>query len=151
MKKLFVVTLFAGAGLLASTSVYAQEAPRTEYAGQVRQGADTNPKKKRKASATDIARMQQRMSMNPNEAKHDQQMEILEARSGAATANTSFGRAAGPSRQYEKGSGGFTVRKFKDKRLGTAKQKRGQSRAGGYVTPKGKPLKHKKTKHFLFF
>ena len=104
--------------------------------------------KKNKGSATDMARMQRRMSMNSNEAKRDQQLEILEARSGGA--NTSFGRSAGPARQMDKGSGGFTVRKFKDNRVGTARQKRGQTRPAGYVNPKGKPLTQKK-KHFLFF
>ncbi|UOQ72631.1 hypothetical protein [Hymenobacter cellulosilyticus] len=79
-----------------------------------------------------MARMQRRMSMNPDEVKRDQQLEILEARSGG-TANTSFGRASGPARQYEKGNSGFTVRKFKDKR-GTAQQKRGQSRRAPALT-----------------
>lgn len=151
MKKLFAVALFAGFGLLAAASVQAQSVVAPPYPGQDRPGEQTTPKKKRKATATDIARMQQRMSMNPNDVKRDQQMEVLEARSGMATANTSFGRSAGPSRQYEKGAGGFTVRKFKDNRLGTAKQKRGQTRAAGYAEPKGKPLSHKKKKHFLFF
>ncbi|QJX46273.1 hypothetical protein HMJ29_04675 [Hymenobacter taeanensis] len=151
MKKLFVALLVAGAGFLATAPVYAQSAPRSvlpELGGRSADGSSL--KKKRKASATDIARMQQRMSMNPNEVKRDQQMEILEARSGG-TSNTSFGRASGPSRQYEKGAGGFTVRKFKDSRIGTARQKRGQTRAAGYVNPKGKPLSHKKHKKFLFF
>ncbi|TGD81492.1 hypothetical protein [Hymenobacter wooponensis] len=151
MKKLFVATLVAVAGLLAAAPAQAQSASRSvlpELGG--RPADEGGAKKKRKASATDIARMQQRMSMNPDDAKRDQQMEILEARSGG-TSNTSFGRAAGPSRQYEKGSGGFTVRKFKDNRIGTARQKRGQTRAAGYVNPKGKPLSHKKHKKFLFF
>ncbi|TGE09876.1 hypothetical protein [Hymenobacter fodinae] len=152
MKKLFVATLVAGAGFLAAAPAYAQSAPRSVLPelGGGRSADDAGAKKKRKASATDIARMQQRMSMNPDEVKRDQQMEILEARSGG-TSNTSFGRAAGPSRQYEKGAGGFTVRKFKDNRIGTARQKRGQTRAAGYVNPKGKPLSHKKHKKFLFF
>jgi hypothetical protein len=143
MKKLFVATLLAIAGFLAAP------AQAQSVLDQGRAATDASPKKKRKASSTDVARMQQRMSMNPDEAKRDQQMEILEARSGG-TSNTSFGRSAGPSRQYEKGSGGFTVRKFKDNRVGTARQKRGQTRAAGYVNPKGKPLTHKKKK-FLFF
>ena len=108
------------------------------------------PKKRKQPSAEELARMQQRMSMNPNEVKRDQQLEILEARAGGGTANTSFGRSSGPSRQMEKGSGGFTVRKFKDKR-GTAQQKRGVSRKAGGIDPKGKPLTHKTKKRFLFF
>ncbi|OUJ70150.1 hypothetical protein [Hymenobacter crusticola] len=116
-------------------------------------GTESNPRKaKKKDSASDVARMQRRMSMNPDEAKRDQQMEILAARSGG-TSNTSFGRATGPARQFEKGNGGFTVRKFKDSRIGTARQKRGQSRPAPGIDPKGKPLKHtyKKKHHFLFF
>ena len=92
------------------------------------------------------------MSMNPEEAKRDQQMEVLEARSGM-TANTSFGRGSGPARQYDKASGGFALKKFKDKRRGTARQKRGQSHPAPGIDPKGKPLTHKYKgkKHFLFF
>lgn len=132
-------------------AVLAQSSARAEAPGQPPRPREDAPRKKRKASATDIARMQQRMSMNAEEAKRDQQMEVLEARSGMSTANTSFGRSAGPARQFDKGSGGFTVRKFKDNRIGTAQQKRGQTRAAGYSDPKGKPLSHKKKKHFLFF
>ena len=93
------------------------------------------------------------MSMNADEAKRDQQLELLEARSGGSTANTSLGRAAGPTRQYDKGSGGFTVRKYKDTRIGTARQKRGQTRPAGFSDPKGNPLKNKsgRKKGFLFF
>lgn len=107
--------------------------------------------RKRKASSVDIANMQRRMSMTPEEVKRDQQLEVLQARAGG-TANTSFGRAAGPARQYEKGAGGFTVRKFKaSKHARNAMMKRGQSRPAMGIDPKGKPLKHKKRKHFLFF
>ncbi|WP_139925547.1 hypothetical protein [Hymenobacter sp. DG01] len=151
MKKLFSMVCIAVAGWLAAPAAQAQTTASATYSGQTRRDNEQGQRKKRKASATDIARMQQRMSMNPDEAKRDQQMEILEARSGMSTANTSFGRSAGPSRQFEKGSGGFTVRKFKDNRIGTARQKRGQTRAAGFVDPKGKPLSHKKKKHFLFF
>lgn len=115
-------------------------------------GAEASSRKaKKKDAAADVSRMQRRMSMNPDEAKRDQQMDILAARAG--TSNTSFGRATGPARQFEKGKGGFTVRKFKDKRMGTARQKRGQTRPAPGIDPKGKPLvhKHKKKRHFLFF
>lgn len=151
MKKLLPLVCIAVAGWLAAPAAQAQTTASASYSGQTQRDNGQGQRKKRKASATDIARMQQRMSMNPDEAKRDQQMEILEARSGMSTANTSFGRSAGPSRQFEKGSGGFTVRKFKDSRIGTARQKRGQTRAAGFVDPKGKPLTHKKKKHFLFF
>jgi hypothetical protein len=138
MKKLIATVLLAGTSLLAF-----------EAQAQVSEPRPASPRKSsRKASGEDIARMQRRMSMNPDDVKRDQQIEILEARSGG-TANTSFGRAAGPARQYDKGSSGFTVRKFKDKR-GTAQQKRGQSRKAPGIDPKGKPLNHKKHR-FLFF
>lgn len=151
MKKLLSAVLIVAAGFVAAPAAKAQSTASAAYSGQSQRDAEQSARKKRKTSATDIARMQQRMSMNPDEAKRDQQMEILEARSGMSTANTSFGRSSGPARQFEKGSGGFTVRKFKDNRVGTARQKRGQTRAAGFVDPKGKPLSHKKKKHFLFF
>ncbi|MCC2547214.1 hypothetical protein LJY25_12215 [Hymenobacter sp. BT175] len=148
MKKLFAASLLTAASLLAQHAV-AQSAPAPSTEEQVKQANKAGLRKQKKASAEDIARMQQRMSMNPDEVKRDQQIEILEARAGGGTGNTSLGRAAGPARQYEKGSGGFTVRKFKDKR-GTASQKRGESRPAPGINPKGKPLNHKK-KRFLFF
>lgn len=151
MKKL-LAAFVVGVALATAAPAQAQSTVSPDNIGQPRTATDATPRKKRKASPTDVARMQQRMSMNPDEVKRDQQMEVLEARSGAGgTANTSFGRAAGPARQFEKGSGGFTVRKFKDNRIGTARQKRGQTRRAGYVDPKGKPLNHKKKKGFLFF
>ncbi|MBT9393309.1 hypothetical protein KLP40_09055 [Hymenobacter sp. NST-14] len=152
MKKLLAVVVLVAAGLWTSPQAQAQSPVldgQPDALTQPRSARPETPRRKRKASDADIARMQQRMSMNAGEVKRDQQMEILEARSG--TANTSLGRASGPARQYDKGSGGFTVRKFKDNRVGTARQKRGQTRAAGFVDPKGKPLSHKKKKHFLFF
>ncbi|MCB2406912.1 hypothetical protein [Hymenobacter lucidus] len=137
MKKLIAAVLLAGTTLVAFEAHAQSAEPRPAR------------KSSRKASGEDIARMQRRMSMNPDEVKRDQQVEILEARSGG-TANTSFGRASGPARQYDKGSSGFMVRKFKDKR-GTAQQQRGQSRKAPGIDPKGKPLKHKKKHRFLFF
>lgn len=153
MKTLFPVLMIAALGLLATPAARAQDGAtaRASNPAQLQRANDQALRKGRKSSATDIARMQRRMSMNPNEVKRDQQMEVLEARSGMGTANTSFGRSASPARQMEKGSGGFAVRKFKDNRIGTASQKRGQSRPAGFVDPKGKPLNHKKKKHFLFF
>ncbi|UYZ62753.1 hypothetical protein [Hymenobacter weizhouensis] len=149
MKQLLAATAVAVVVLTAAPA-RAQSSVSPDNIGQPRSATESAPRKKRKSSPTDVARMQQRMSMNPDEVKRDQQMEILEARSGA-TGNTSFNRSAGPARQFDKGSGGFTVRKFKDNRIGTARQKRGQTRPAGYVDPKGKPLKHKKKKSFLSF
>ncbi|MCB2376336.1 hypothetical protein LGH70_01995 [Hymenobacter sp. BT635] len=142
MKKLIAAVLLAGTSLVASQAQAQTVEPRPDTPAGSRKAS-------RKASGADIARMQRRMSMNPDEAKRDQQIEVLEARSGG-TANTSFGRASGPARQYEKGKAGFTVRKFKDKR-GTAQQKRGVSRKAPGIDPPGKPLSHKKKHRFLFF
>ncbi|QDA60616.1 hypothetical protein [Hymenobacter jejuensis] len=153
MKKLLATALLVVSALLAQQA-HAQTAMAPEIGTPPgSQPKETSARKNKKASGSDIARMQRRMSMNPDEAKRDQQLEILEARSGGGTANTSFGRGSGPARQYEKNSGGFVLRKFKDKRRGTARQKRGQLHAAPGIDPKGKPLKHKvKSKsHFLFF
>ncbi|SHJ70189.1 hypothetical protein SAMN02745146_3749 [Hymenobacter daecheongensis DSM 21074] len=143
MKKLIAVLL------LVAPALFVQPA-QAQVNGQQGKGRKAEQARSRKVSGEDMARMQQRMSMNPDEAKRDQQMEVLEARAGGGTANTSFGRSAGPARQLEKGSGGFSVLKFKDKR-GTALQKRGLSRPAGGIDPKGKPLTHKKKKRFLLF
>ncbi|SMB95805.1 hypothetical protein SAMN00120144_0473 [Hymenobacter roseosalivarius DSM 11622] len=146
MKKFLAGAVLALSGLFIAPA-HAQVSPPTPD-----QEAGAKPRKqKSKDEPADVARMQRRMNMNPDEAKRDQQLEILEARSGGSTANTSFGRGSGPARQYDKGTGGFTVKKFKDKRIGTAKQKRGLSHAAPGIDPKGKPLKHKKRKGFLFF
>lgn len=153
MKKLLSALVVTAAGLLLAPVAHAQNTAtaRATSPAQTERANAEGLRKSRKTSATDITRMQRRMSMNPDEVKRDQQMEVLEARSGMGTANTSFGRSAGPARQFEKGAGGFAVRKFKDNRIGTARQKRGQTRPAGFVDPKGKPLSHKKKKHFLFF
>lgn len=151
MKRLLTIALLTTAGLFAQAAHAQTAAP--DYAGPARPGepADTR-KKPKKATDDDIARTQRRMTMNPEEAKRDQQLEILAARSGG-TSNTTLGRGAGPARQYDKNSGGFGVRKFKDNHVGTANQKRGQSRPAPGIDPKGHPLNHKKAKHhrFLFF
>jgi len=146
MKKLLAAAVLVFAGLLSGTA-YAQ-GPTLRSDEPARQ---EKAPRKRKASSVDIANMQRRMNMNSEEAKRDQQLELLQARAGGS-ANTSFGRAAGPARQYEKNSGGFTVRKFKaSKHTRNAMMKKGQSRPAMGIDPKGKPLKHKKKKHFLFF
>ncbi|HEX8427691.1 hypothetical protein [Hymenobacter sp.] len=148
MKKILAAALLVFAGLL-SRPVHAQTSSitATEPGSQAREQGP----RKRKANSSDIANMQRRMNMNPDDAKRDQQLELLQARAGGG-ANTSFGRAAGPARQYEKSSGGFTVRKFKaSKHAKNAMMKKGQSRPAMGIDPKGKPLNHKKKKHFLSF
>ena len=147
MKKFLATALLALSSVVFAPA-YAQDAPQPDQSAQP--GADKPRRQKAKDESADVARTQRRMGMNPDEAKRDQQLEILEARSGG-TANTSFGRGTGPARQFDKGAGGFTVKKFKDKRIGTNRQKRGQSRPAPGIDPKGKPLKHKKRNGFLFF
>ena len=140
MKKLIAAVLLTGTTLVAFEAHAQSAEPRPAR------------KSSRKASGEDIAKMQRRMSMNPDEVKRDQQIEILEARSGG-TANTSFGRASGPARQYDKGSSGFTVRKFKDA-PGSAKQERGMTDDPSGAITQGKPLVHHhkdKRKWFLRF
>ncbi len=88
--------------------------------------------------------------MSPDEARRDQQLEILEARAGG-TGNTSLSRDASQARQYEGRGGGFKVRKFKDKRPTAKKQKRGQTHMAGGINPRGQRLIDKKRKKFLFF
>ncbi|AWM33746.1 hypothetical protein [Hymenobacter nivis] len=91
--------------------------------------------------------------LTAEELKHNQQMQVLEARAGVATGNTSLGRAAGPARQFDTKAGGFTVRKFKAA-PGTGRQERGQMHPAGGANPSGKPLihkQHRRKKHFLLF
>jgi hypothetical protein len=85
--------------------------------------------------------------MSPEDAARDQQLQLLEARTG----NTSFGaERGGPARQMDRAGGSFTVRKFKA--LPGQEQKRGESRRvmlGAHTT--GKPLVHDRKKKFLLF
>ncbi|MEJ7664247.1 MAG: hypothetical protein WKG07_34325 [Hymenobacter sp.] len=61
--------------------------------------------------------------MSPDESAHDQQLQVLEARTG----NTSFeAERGGPFRQLDKAGGSFTVRKFRA--LPGQDQKKGESR-----------------------
>jgi hypothetical protein len=96
----------------------------------------------------DGARARRQQQMSPEDAARDQQMQLLEARTG----NTSFGaEKGGPYRQLDKTGGSFTVRKFKA--LPGQEQEKGVSRRvqmGGRT--KGKPLVHDRSrKKFLFF
>jgi hypothetical protein len=100
------------------------------------------------AKPIDPARTRRQQQMTPEEAARDQQLQILEARTG----NTSFGAGSGGTyRQYDKSNGSFTVRKFKAMR--GQENKRGVGhQAPGSVT-KGQPLVHNhgRKKKFLFF
>lgn len=125
MKNLFAAVGLASLSALATVSALAQSAP-------------VDPRQP---------------SLTAEEIKHNQQMQVLEARAGVATGNTSLGRAAGPARQFDTKAGGFMVRKFKAA-PGSGKQERGQMHPAGGANPSGKPLVHKhprRKKRFLFF
>lgn len=101
------------------------------------------------ASLVDPARARRQQQMSPEDAARDQQLQVLEARTG----NTSFGtERGGPYRQLDKAGNAFTVRKFKA--MPGQEQKRGMSkRVVMGANPKGKPLVHDRgrKKRFLFF
>jgi hypothetical protein len=142
--KIFVAAVLLLGGLL-TTSVAQAQISATPFTGDAPR---RDAPKKRKASNEDVGRMQQRMNMNAREAKRDEQMEVLEARAGGS----SYASGSAVGRHYEKGSGAFTVRKFRGDKRNAAMQKRGQTRPAPGIDPKGKPLNHKKKyrKNFLF-
>lgn len=139
VKKLIASALLAGTGLLAAPAQAQTTAPDFPTSTS----ASTRPSAK---LPLDAARLRRQQQMSPEEAARDQQLQIMEARTG----NTSFGMAkAGPSRQQDKNTGSFRVLKFRE--LRGQEQKRGDTRRvllGAHTT--GKPLKQKKHK-FLFF
>lgn len=151
MKFLLAAALLSGLGL--ATTAHAQTSgPAFPQPGQGAReaGARRTPGN----NANELARNQRRAAMTPDQIKQDQQLELLEARTG----NTSFGgRNGAPERQFDsnrRGSG-FMVRKFKAQpnKAGYAQQKRGKSRPIGGFDPAGKPLvhKHPRQKRFLLF
>ncbi|AMR28861.1 hypothetical protein A0257_18330 [Hymenobacter psoromatis] len=143
MKKLVIAALLTGsAWLLTLPAALAQTtAPNFPTPGSPARPAPTPP------INADRARRQQQMS--PEDAARDQQLQVLEARTG----NTSLGaERGGPYRQLDKNGGSFTVRKFRA--LRGQEQERGVSRRvpmGARTT--GKPLVHDhgRKKKFLFF
>lgn len=137
MKNLFAAGLLTGSLVLVSASLaQAQSSPPSPAAGESA------------AKAVDPARMRRQQQMTPEEAARDQQLQILEARTG----NTSFGASSGSTyRQYDKSGGAFTVRKYKA--MPGQENKRGLGhQAPGSIT-KGQPLvhDHSRKKKFLFF
>ena len=100
MKKLFAAVGLVGLGWAAAPAAHAQSAT----AGLPAAGGGAAP-----ARAPDP----RQANLSPEEIKREQQMQLLEARTGLSTGNTSLGRAAGPVRQFDTKAGGFTVRKFK--------------------------------------
>ena len=135
MKNLLATAALGAIALLAAPTAQAQAAPNFP----------TDPAATRapRPNVQEAARQQRRAAMSPDEARRDEQMALLEARTG----NTSFSRG-GPERQLDKntGGGGFTVRKFKSRPGQMAGDQRGQGHYRGGIDPPGKPLEHKHPK-----
>ncbi|GAC1376269.1 MAG: hypothetical protein NVSMB30_21390 [Hymenobacter sp.] len=148
MKFLIVAALLSGLNLAATSVVLAQTGPAFPTAGQG--NSEAAARRNTGNNAKELARNQRRAAMSPDDIKRDQQLQLLEARTG----NTSFGsRSGAPERQFDSNrSGGFMVRKFKAK-AGFAEQKHGMSHPVGGANPSGKPLvhKHPHSKRFLLF
>ena len=146
MKSLLVAVLLGGLSLAASTVCAQTSGPAFPTVGQG--ASEAGARRNTGKNAEELARNQRRASMTPDEIKQDQQLQLLEARTG----NTSFGRN-GAERHFDsnRSGNGFTVRKFKAK-PGSAEQKRGMGHPIGGSNPAGKPLVHKHgRKNFLFF
>lgn len=149
MKILLAATLLS---VLSLSAAHAQTGPAFPMPGQP--NSEAGARRNSSNNAEELARNQRRAAMSPEEIKRDQQLELLEARTG----NTSFGgRNGAPERQFDSGrsGNGFMVRKFKAQagKPGYAQQKRGVGRSIGGSNPAGKPLvhKHKGKKKFLLF
>lgn len=136
VKNLLIAGLLTSSFTLlgASTAQAQTSAGSTKSAGSVQ--------------SIDPARTRRQQQMTPEDAARDQQLQILEARTG----NTSFGASNGkPAHQYDKGNGGFTLRKYRA--MPGQENKRGLGhQAPGSIT-KGEPLVHNhgRKKKFLFF
>ena len=147
--------ILLAAALLSALSfgtAHAQTGPAFPMPGQG--SSEAGARRNSSNNAEGLVRNQRRAAMSPDEIKRDQQLELLEARTG----NTSFGGRNGtPERQFDsnRSGQGFMVRKFKAKpgKPGYAQQRRGMSHPMGGSNPAGKPLvhKHKNNKRFLFF
>ena len=136
MKNLFAAGLLAGSLVVVGTSSARAQSSAPSAASEA------------PAKSIDPARTRRQQQMTPEEAARDQQLQILEARTG----NTSFGASSGGAyRQYDKTNGAFTVRRYKA--MPGQENKRGLGhQAPGSVT-KGQPLvhEHSRKKKFLFF
>jgi len=142
VKKIFTIVSFAIGGLLLnSVGAQAQNAA-PDFPSSARPNRPD-------ANGPGDARTRRQQQMSPEDAARDQQLQLLEARTG----NTSFGsEKGGPYRQLDKAGGGFTVRKFKA--LPGQDQKRGESRRVPMgARTNGKPLVHDhgRKKKFLLF
>lgn len=148
MKTYFAAALLSALTLGSVSVVRAQTGPAFPMPGQ---GSEAGARRNSNGTnALELARNQRRAAMSPADIKRDQQLELLEARTG----NTSFGgRNGAPERQFDsnRSGNGFMVRKFKAK-AGFAEQKRGMSHPIGGSNPAGKPLVHRRSHNrFLFF
>ncbi len=149
MKFLLAAALLGGLSFGTASVVHAQTGPAFPLPNQ---GSSEAGARRNTGSAQELARNQRRAAITPDEVKRDQQLELLEARTG----NTSFGRNGAPERQFDSGRGGngFIVRKFKSQpgKPGYSDKKRGMSHPVGSSNPAGKPLVHKHGhKRFFLF
>ena len=142
MKILLAAALLSGLSVVTTSAAQAQAGPAFPKSGQG--SSEAGARRNSGMNAEELARNQRRAAMTPDEVKRDQQMELLEARTG----NTSFGHGHGPERQFDNRSGGFMVRKFQAK-AGFGEQKRGMTHTQGYSDPKGKSLVRKRTNRFF--
>ena len=146
--KIFLAATLLGGLSFAASSAYAQTGPAFPSPGQ--STSEAGARRNNGNNAAELARNQRRAAMTPDQIKQDQQMELLQARTG----NTSFGRNGAPDRQFDsnRSGNGFMVRKYKAKK-GFADLKRGTTHAVGSSNPKGKPLVHKskRKKNLLVF
>lgn len=144
MKNLLATALLAAATLLWAAAAQAQ----TTAPDFPTQPAANAPRPAAKLPV-DAARAKRQAQMSPEDAARDQQLQVMEARTG----NTSFGmERGGPAKDNT--TGGFTVRKFRELR-GQEQQKGTTRRVLMGARTTGEPLVHKhktgKKHKFLFF
>ncbi|WP_201985907.1 hypothetical protein [Hymenobacter rubidus] len=145
MKVWFAAAFLSGLSFAVTSAANAQTGPAFPMPGKAT--SEEGARSTSGNNAQELARNQRRAAMTPDEVKRDQQLELLEARTG----NTSFGGRSGPERQFDRSGNGFMVRKYKAK-AGFLENKRGQSHPVGGSNPAGKPLVHNHNrKKFLFF
>lgn len=143
MKNLFTAGLLVGSLFLFGLSAARAQSAAPSFPATGHTANATSA-----ATTLDPTRTRRQQQMSPEDAARDQQLQILEARTG----NTSFGAGtSGPSRQYDKSNGAFTVRRYKG--MPGQEQKRGVGRPSYGINPKGQPLvhNHKQKKKFLLF
>ncbi|OGX81606.1 hypothetical protein BEN47_19115 [Hymenobacter lapidarius] len=146
MKFLLAAALLSGLSLVAVGNAAAQSGPAFPTPGQ--SSSETGARRTTGNNAEELLRNQRRAAMTPDQIKQDQQMELLQARTG----NTSFGSTGAPDRQFDsnRSGRGFMVRKYKAKK-GFSELKRGMSHSVGGSNPPGKPLVHKSKMKKQFF